>query len=248
MATKKNLNKNHAYIKVYRGGFSFLRNGGIYGQETYEIFKEKKTSNLHYRSEIHSRASTGELLNIEVDYQMSAKWLPISVEISKRLGSMEVIETFNPNFSENKLYYRYKSNEERRRVEINIPPLTHIASPSIATTFAFILCKKFEITGKNTYSIISSKNMWNFKNKPTNNIVTVERNSTSTETFRLEKATLTGEWYTVYDGIVTGEEEESETLSAKFFISRHNMIPYYIEQADQTQVHVKYLNDLAPDE
>ena len=50
--------------KVFRGAYNYLRNGNIFSEETFEVFKDRKEGTYSFESEMHSRVATGQLLTI----------------------------------------------------------------------------------------------------------------------------------------------------------------------------------------
>ncbi len=48
--------------KIFRGAYNYYRDGQVYSEETFEVFKDTKELNIVFQSQIWARVTTGELL------------------------------------------------------------------------------------------------------------------------------------------------------------------------------------------
>ena len=229
--------------KIYRGAYNYLRNGNIYCEETFEVFKDKNDMGLLIESQLISRVSTGELLNITVNYKVNKDYLPTMVMVNKVLGNENVVEIYTFNTKNNIINYSFENSEGKNTVEINSSPKFYISTPSISTSMLYLRSKKFDGTAKNIYNVLSSSNQWNFEENPSFNNIAVERMTLTSESRNLDGASIQGVEYKI--------EQQSEHEPGvivpflKCFVSQHVTIPYFLEDGDGTKIEIKYLNDLS---
>ena len=57
--------------KIYRGAFTFIRNENNYAEEVFDVYRDKKDLSYHYVSEAIVKVSTGEVLNLHVEYSVN---------------------------------------------------------------------------------------------------------------------------------------------------------------------------------
>jgi hypothetical protein len=229
--------------KIYRGAYNYMRNGNIYCEETFEVFKEKNDTGMLFQSQLISRVATGELLNITVDYKVNKDYLPTMVMVNKVLGNENVVEIYNFNTKKNTIKYSFESTEEKKSIELNTSPKFFISTPSISTSMLYLRSKKFDGTAKNFYSVLSSGNQWSFDEPPSFNQIAVERMTLTSESRSFEGSSIQGVEYKIEQHL---EEEGEEPLPfLKCFVSQHITIPYFLEDGEGTKIEVKYLNDLS---
>ena len=229
--------------KVYRGAYNYMRNNNIYCEETFEVFKEKNDSGTLFSSQLISRVSTGELLNITVDYKVNKDYLPTTVIINKVLGNENVVEIFSFNSKRNIINYSFENSKGSKSAELNTTPKFFISTPAIATSMLYLRSKKFDSTGKNYFNILSSSNQWTYEEDPSFNAIAVERKTLSTEARNFDGAQLQGVEYRIEQH--NEENPEEVTPYLKCFVSQHITIPYFLEDEQGTKIQVKYLNDLS---
>ncbi len=236
--------------KIFRGAFDYFRKGVIYSQETFEVFKDKKHYNYNFVSEQNSRTATGELLRITIDYQINKNWLPQMVTIKKHLGSQEVIETFEYDQGSSSIIYTFAPSKGRpTQNKILAPPHYHVATPTVATSFLFVLSKKFDTTSRNDYAVLISKNQWKYVEPPKFFNVSLERVNVTSETIIINAHELQSFQYKLLatDDVITANRKKSNKEPPQFirvFLSQHLAIPYLIEGENETTVQIKYLKNL----
>lgn len=236
--------------KLYCGAFDYLRKGVIYSQETFEVFKDKKHYNYNFICEQHSRTSTGEVLRITVNYLINKNWLPQVVVIKKQLGNQEATETYEYDSSTSYLIYTFAPAKGRpTQNKITTPPHFQISTPTSATSFLFVLSKKFDATSRNDYSLLVSKNQWKYSEAPKFFNISLERVNVTSETIIINGHELQSIQYRLFateDVISANRKKNSkeQTSSIRAFLSQHLTIPYLIEGENETTVQVKFLQNL----
>ena len=230
--------------KIYRGAYKYMRNGNEYCEETFEVFKEKGESSTLFQSQIMSRVSTGELLNITVDFKINKDYIPTLVVINKILGNDNVLETYSFNSKNNTVEYTFKNGDETKTATLNTTPKFFISTPAVCTSMLYLRSKKFDPTGKNIYNVLSSSNQWSYENDPEFNAITVRRMNQSSETKNLDGNNVQGMDYKIEEQS-DSDEYDKTTPHLRSFVSQHITIPYFLEDGQGTKIEIKYLNNLS---
>ncbi len=232
--------------KILRGAYTFSRNNNIYSEETFEVYREKKTLSYSFYSEQVSRVSTGELLSINTKYKINNDYIPLYVKIERSLGSQQVKElfTFDPKLTH--ISYSFENSEGIETAQIASQPKFFIATSTACTSMLCLRSKKLDTSGKNYYSFLTSKNMWTYADVPQFKNVVIQRLSQTTENLKLDGNTLQGMRYKLTEG-ATEDTVDLSPENIKIWVSQHMTVPYLIEGVDGTKMQIKYLNNLERD-
>ncbi|MCB9062252.1 MAG: hypothetical protein H6622_12095 [Halobacteriovoraceae bacterium] len=239
--------------KVYRGAFNYYKGTNLYCEETYDVYKNKKESSIHYFSEIIARVATGELLKVGVAYSVNKDFIPTKVIIKKMLGQEKTEEVYRFDDKINVIKYKFESTKEKKRVEIPTGPRFHISTPTTVTSLAFFLTKKFDQTQKNTYQSFFCDNHWKYVGPPYTKTISLQRVSMTNEKITVNGADLVAVHYKIQEDSQysmspnsKGEFQKIKEIDA--YMSKHIAIPYILESVDDgVRIEVKYFNDLNPD-
>ena len=90
--TSKNYHRND---KIYRGCFNYYRNENLYAEENFDVYRDRKEQTFHYISECIVRVSTGETLNIHVEYIINKESVPLYVFVEKIMGKEHSKEIYD---------------------------------------------------------------------------------------------------------------------------------------------------------
>ncbi len=238
--------------KVYKGAFEYKRDGLVYCDETFEVFKDTKELTMIFKSELISRVSTGELLKISVEYVCNKDWVPTKVSINKTLGREFIEEIYKLDSKANSLIYQLKSKHSKEKMSINIPPRFHIHTPCAASSMVFILSKKFDSIGNNMYSIYYSENNWSYEKPIANKSVILKKAGLGAEEILINGSKVQAIKYQMLDNQVedknSKDKKENKPAFLSIYLSRHVSIPYRIEQDENNKIEIKFLNDLQEEE
>jgi hypothetical protein len=235
--------------KVFRGAYNYLRNGNIFSEETFEVFKERKEGTYTFEAEMHSRLATGQLLTIKVVYNVNKDYVPTFVLVEKYLGEDITKEIWTYDQRKTKLYYSFlDKNGEKTEVELSTSPKFHIATPCTCPSMLFLRSKKFDATGKNIYQVWASRNKWTFEDEPIIQGIVVKKVSSSFETLVVDDQKLQTMEYHMMEDLEEDTSKKAESIVLPYiriFLSKHVTIPYMVrDDNDGTKIQVKYLNDL----
>jgi|GEM_PF-411301 len=235
--------------KVIRGAFQYNLNGNIYCEENFEIYRDKKEMLITYFSESMSRVSTGELLKISVEYQVTKDYVPQKVIVKKDLGKEKVEEIFKFDSKKNILSYTFKNKRSKHTQQVNTSPRFHVFTPSACTSILFFLSKKFDATSKNIYFVISSKNQWEYEHPVDSKMVALEKISLTSDTIKIGGQEVQAVHYKlIEDNKNEGAAKDAKPATIQVFLSRHYAVPYQLIAEDGTIIQIKYLNNLDDEE
>jgi hypothetical protein len=243
--TSKNYSKSD---KIFRGSFLYFRNDNQYAEEIFDVYRDKKEQTYHYLSEAIIRVSTGEILNIHVEYVVNKEYIPIYTMIEKIMGKESSRELYEFNPRKNFIQYTFDNNKGgRHEQEIVTAPKFHITTPTAASSMLYLRSKKFDANGKNSFNFLISTNQWEFIETPSFKNVILERASLTTEKINIEGQNVQSTQFRIYDE-KTDFKNLKDPPHIKVFLSQHGGIPYVIKSDDGTKIQIKYLNDLSEKE
>lgn len=230
--------------KIYRGAFNYYRNENIYAEEIFDVYRDKREQSNHYVSEAVVKVTTGEVLNLHVEYSINKDYVPTFVLIEKIMGKESTRETYEYNFKRNNIAYKFTSNKnEEFSAEITTAPKFHISTPTAASSMLFMRSKKIDASGKNTFNLLVGFNQWEYHETPYFKNIIVERASLTTEKMNIDGQNVQATQFRMYDEDVDFKTTK-EPPHVKIFISQHGGIPYMLRTDDGTKIQIKYLNDL----
>jgi len=233
--------------KIFRGAFNYFRGNYLFGEESFEVFKDEKDMSLTFVSELLSRAQTGELLKINCTYTMNKDFNPSHVLIQRTLGTKTATEEFT--IKSNNMKYFLRSGDDVVERDLTTPPKFFIAAPVTGGSLMFIPQKKMDASNKTFYTIFVSHNTWEFSKEIESTSIVIEKVGLTSEKITIDGQEVDATRYRFYD-----QEEMSQLMKTKkeaatpnyllLFMSKHLAIPYVVENKDGTKIKVKYLNDL----
>lgn len=243
--TSRNYSKND---RIYRGCYNYYRNDNLYAEENFDVYKDKRDQTLHFISESVMRVSTGEMLNIHTEYITNKEFVPLFVYIEKIMGKEIAKEVYDFSPKRSVITYTFKNTKGDEHVdEIMSPPKFHITTPTALTSMLFIRTKKFDATGKNTYSLVVSDNTWEYTAAPRFTNPIVERVGLSNEKVTIDGQNVLASPFRLFDE-VTEFKSVKEPPHVKIYLSPHNGIAYTIRSEEGTKIQIRYLNDLTEKE
>jgi hypothetical protein len=243
--TSKNYNKND---KIYRGSFLYFRNESQYAEENFDVYREKKDQALAYISEASIRVSSGEILNLHVEYVVNKEFIPTFVKVEKIMGKESIVELYEFNPKKNFVVYTYENSKgHKESVEILTAPKFHVTTPTSASSMLFLRSKKFDANGKNSFNVLISHNQWEYKENPAFKNVILERATLTAEKINIDGQNVQATQYKLFDDH-TDFKNLKDPPHLKIFLSPHGGIPYIIRGEDGTKIQIKYLNDLSDKE
>ena len=234
--------------KIFRGAFNYYRNESSYAEEIFDVYRDKKEQSSHYISEAIVKVTTGEVLNLHVEYIVNKDYIPTFVAIEKIMGKEMTREVYEYNSRRNHLHYKFTNSKgEEHTEEIATAPKYHITTPTAASAMLFLRSKKFDASGKNSFNILVSYNQWDYKDAPKFKNIILERANLTAEKMNIDGQNVQATQYKMYDE-TTDFKNLKEPPHIKIFLSQHGAIPYMIRSDDGTKIQIKYLNDLTEKE
>ena len=232
--------------KIFRGSFAYMRNENTYAEEIFDVYKEKKDQSFNYVSEAIVKVTTGEILNLHVEYTVNKEYVPQMVVVEKIMGKESTRETYEYVLKKNHLVYNFINGKgETHTEEISTAPKYHITTPTAASSMLFLRSKKFDASGKNGFNFLVTENLWEYKAAPIFKNVILERAGLTPEKMNIDGQNVQATQYKMYDeGTDFAKGKEPEHV--KVYLSQHGAIPYMIRADDgsKTKIQIKYLNNL----
>jgi len=241
------------YKNIYKGTFEYSKNGNIYAEERFEVYKDQKNYDHIFVAELNCRTATGELLKIITHYEMTKGWIPHDVRIQRSLGPKFGEEIYIFEAKNNSIHYIFQTTEIRGEAHFPTAPRFHVAAPTAAASMLYILSKRFDNTARNEYIVWSSTNQWKYVNPPTQYMVSLARVSVGNETLFINNQELTCIKYIAFDSTHKNIEEgifddRDPKNPLTVYLSGHLAIPYVIEGPEGTRIQIKVLHDLTSQE
>lgn len=239
--------------KIFTGAYQYITHGSVYCDEEFEIGRDNKELNFTFHSEIHSRTSTGELLKSTVDFIVNKNYIPLLVRVKKELGNKKCLEQYSLDYKTNLVEYRFDNFlDELQIVEFSVPGRFHIATPATSCSLLFVLAKKLSQTGKTTYISFRSPNHWKYTGPPYQVEIGMEKANTMNQVLKLgNNVKVNATHWKLFeeekDSSVIGRATKNENPPLDIYLSKHMSLPYLISPNPDTQVIIKYLNELEPD-
>jgi len=243
-----NINDKTQVKKIYRGSFQYYQESTLYAEDTFEVFKDTKLQAFAFISNMHSRAPSGELLQISTYYEVNKNQIPVQVEIIKKLGNKNATESYTYDPVNSSLQYKFIGKKVTTEHSMNTNQKYHITLPTALTSTLFLGTKKFDTTSTNEFFFLVSNNQWIFKAPQTVRPVYVKKISDTSENLTVNKnivQTIRYELSEINDwetkkGSKTLEEEKP-VPPIEIFLSSHIAIPYIVKY-NNTSIKIKQLN------
>ncbi len=234
--------------KIFRGAFNYFRNENSYAEEIFDVYRDKKEQSYHYVSEAVVKVTTGEVLNLHVEYVVNKDYIPQLVIVEKLMGKEATREVYEYSVRKNHLTYKFTNSKGEEHIdEIATAPKYHITTPTAASSMLFLRSKKFDASGKNSFNILVASNQWDYKEVPKFKNVIMERANLTAEKMNIDGQNVQATQYKMFDD-ETDFKAAKDPQHIKIFLSQHGAVPYMIRTDDGTKIQIKYLNDLTEKE
>lgn len=239
--------------KIYEGTYEFYRHSNLYSEETFEVYRDNKDHTYNFIALLHSRLSTGEVLNMHLDYIVSKDFIPLKVQIQKKLRDQTVNEYFIYDSSNSRIHYRFAKDKYKKDLQMITPPKFHIATSFACTSMLFTKSKKIDNNITNTYHFIISNNLWEYKHPLTSKTIALDSVSSVSEVLNIDGNDVASTQYRLYEYNEAHKkkspssketDEKNATGAVQVHMSHHMGIPYIINENNNTKMQIKYLQNL----
>lgn len=153
----------NSFKKLFSGKYEFYSEGNQYAEESFEVSQHVESKCLWFRSYLHTRSSTGELLKIFIDYEVTENFGTKTVRIKKNAGKWTTEEEYNFDPKDNILRYSFKNPEGEKNEERVLIKKFYVQTPSVLCSAFFASTKKAENTARNPVALIKSPNIINYE-------------------------------------------------------------------------------------
>ncbi len=225
---------------VLEGEFNYAEKERNYCNETFKLIHSSESGHYTILSEIFSRMDTGELLKVNVRYEMNQYYVPISVKITRSLGKRFAQESFYLDPTEQVLNYTFQNDTGTQTFTMPATNKHYLTSPAFATSTLFTLSKKFDATGRTSVIFITSKNIWDYEAPPEDQILYADFKTRELTDFKINKTELSAMLLHLYQNDTNSIHPEEPV---QMYLSKHFNIPYQMTHGDH-QITVKSLKKL----
>jgi hypothetical protein len=152
-----------SFKKLFSGKYEFYAEGNQYAEESFEVMQHNESKSLWFRSYLHTRSSTGELLKIFIDYELTEGFGLKSIRIKKNAGKWTTEEEYIFDPKENLLKYKFKNPEGEHKEERAFIKRFFVQTPSVLCSAFFASNKKTESSARNAIVLLKSPNIINYE-------------------------------------------------------------------------------------
>jgi len=245
--------------KQYRGCFEYYRGNELYCEENFDVLYHPKNQYYQFDCKIIGRVKTGEMLAINVMYEITDKFIPRMAFVDKTLGNQSSKELYTFDQKTSTLNYEFKGVDSEGSSQVNTNYKFHISLPSAATSMLFMKTRKFNNTSKNNYSVLSSYNQWKFEKGPEFQGLSLERIGANKDPLTIADNKVQAFKYKLCQedldaaSAMMNSNKQSRNPFLLVYISSHLNIPYKIvtttdraveDKGENSRIVIKYLNDL----
>lgn len=225
---------------ILEGEYNYVEKERNYCQETFKLIHSHETDHYIILSEIFSRMESGELLKVNVRYEMNPYYFPINVKISRSLGKKFAHETFLLDTNTLALNYNFQNGSTSQDFVTQTSNKHYISSPAFATAALFTLSRKFDATGRTPVSMITTNNIWDYQGPPEDQIIYADFKTRELTDFKINKTELSAMLLHLYKNDTNSIIPEEPV---EVYLSKHYNLPYQLVHGDQ-QILVKSLKKL----
>ncbi|MBT4792429.1 MAG: hypothetical protein HON90_12730 [Halobacteriovoraceae bacterium] len=228
--------------KILIGKYNYFNSDQIYTQENFYVERiEGRQGELVFHSEVLSRVKNGEFLKINIEYQVSNKFDPMMVKITRRLGEKESTELFQINQKDKTYSYIFKNKQEVSSFERIITSLPHIAAPCFATSMIMVNQKKIDSVQRTPYTLLHSNNIWDYVGEFEEKTIYIEMQKLEQQSIMVNdidlKATHCKLLSVNKNGSIIDDDHE-------IFLSKHYFIPYEAIFGKDLRISIETLKNL----
>lgn len=210
--------------KVLEGKYIFLQNDEQYSEESFTLMREDSINgNFLYQSDILCRVPSGEFLKINVDYETTNSFDPVSVKVFRSLGDKTSTEQYSIDLVDKRVQYTFTNNDNTEVYEKSLTGKFHISTPAFVTSTLMTQMKKISITQKTIYNVITADNIWTYQNPFSESSIEVELRSLDSVEITLNEKALNTTHCQIRE---LTNENSGATETADFYLSKHFNIPY----------------------
>jgi hypothetical protein len=225
--------------KILEGKYIFLKDGQQYSEEVFSLMMDDSINgNYLYTSEILCRVPSGEFLKINVGYETSNSFDPLSVKVFRSLGDKVSTEQYRIDPKNKQVYYTFSGVDGENSYERNVSGKFHISTPAFVTSTLMTQMKKVSVTQKTLYNVITTSNLWTYENHFIESNIELEQKSLDAVPITLnDKEVMT----THCEMSQVTEENSKKEQAADFYLSKHFNIPYKADFPGDIEVRIERL-------
>ena len=229
------------FLEMVRGSYKFSHKNQVYAEEHFNILKNLDDKTFTFNSEIITPTVDESSLKIVSHYTVSHNYYPIQLTVEKYKGEFYSKETFTPTKNHRtRLQYIFESETARKEIKIQAPSHYHLATPAVCTALLFTKTKKYNPIISNTFYVITSENIWDYKRAPESRLVYLKcENIYEPEEVVIGDQALLGTRFNVF--LDDGGKKKNKI---SYFISKHHAVPYQVIIDQDIQIDISNFENL----
>lgn len=225
--------------KIIEGKYNYFENETPYCEEHFKLFREDKPQGDYtFNAELLSRVETGEFLKVNVNYQLTYQFEPLSLRIKRSLGGKKSSERFTVDPKQKKISYVFSGPKEVKEYEKVVSAKVHIASPSFACSMLMTNHRKIDPVHRTPYEIISSPNIWEYEGPFQETTMHIELMKLDPMTINVHNQELQANYCHIFN---QEKSKNPNDLGYPIYISKHYQIPYLAVFSKELKVEIEKL-------
>lgn len=210
--------------QLIEGKYEYLNNGTPYSEESFSISREEKPSGKYtFEASTHTRVRTGEFLKILISYLTTTNFEPLNVRIERQLGDKNSIETFDIDQKTSNVSYKFESADKVESFNKIVSGRFHFATPCFSLSMLMTQMRKLDPVHRTPYTIITSKNIWDYEEPFQEEEVYVELQSLDPAKINISGKELTA---THCKLLQVDENGTIATEGHDIYLSKYYSVPY----------------------
>jgi len=213
-----------SFETLLEGKYNYLQDGKVYSEENFTLKKEDKPNGDYLlEAETLTRTRTGEFLKTIIQYGFTEKYLSTQIKVQRLLGPRASEEYIRVNQREKTCHYTFTSDDVKRNKEIYFTGYLYFATPCFCASMLMTQMKKIDPVHRTQYSILSSENIWEYKDQIKDHDVYVEIQELEPVNIQIGTNNLKA---THCKLLQVDENGTIATEGHNIFLSKYHSIPY----------------------
>lgn len=227
--------------KLLEGKYFYYENKNPYSEENFQVSKEDKSQgNYFFNAQTNTRVKTGEFLKVDIKYTLNGEFEPLEVEITRLLGGNKSTELFLVDNKKSEVVYKFINDQSEDIFSKIVSGRFHFATPCFSLSMLMTHMRKIDPVHRTPYTIITSKNIWNYNAPFTEEEIYVELQSLDPAKINISGKELKA---THCKLLQVDENGTIATEGHDIYLSKYFSIPYYGRFSDSLKIEIDRLKN-----
>ena len=226
---------------LIEGKYNYYQGDHIYSEESFRLNHEDRSNgNYFFDVSTNTRVKTGEFLRVKIKYILNNEFEPTMVSITRMLGPKKSIELFNIDQKTSTVTYEFDDGNSTQYFEKIVSGRFHFATPSFSLSMLMTHMRKIDPVHRTPYTIITSKNIWEYSAPFQEEEIYVELQSLDLATINIGGNDLKASHCKLL------QVDENGTIATEgydIYLSKYYSIPYVGYFADNIKIEIDKLKN-----